>query len=93
MKEDFDTFTLPSFGNSDRWFFAKQSVLKKRLALVKRMKAMVYSSKNFNDVDFRHDSTKYASIMALTAPKVESLWLTFPFGPVNVLFSASWNDI
>ena len=28
-------------------FFAKQSVLKKRLGLVQRMRAMVYSSKDF----------------------------------------------
>ena len=57
---------------------------------------MVYSSKDFNLVDFCRDSAKYASIMALAAPKVESLWflyqaeglpknisieeLTFPFG-------------
>ena len=74
MKEDFDTFTLPPFGNSDRWFFAEQSVLKKRLALVQRMRQMVYSSKDFNNVDFCRDLTKYASIMVLTAPKVESLW-------------------
>ena len=32
---------------------------------------MVYSSKDFNFIDFCHDSAKYASIMALAAPKVE----------------------
>ena len=45
-----------------------------RAALVKRMRDIVYSSKDFNIVDFCHDSTKYASIMVLAAPKVESLW-------------------
>ena len=35
---------------------------------------MVYSSKDFNDVDFCRDSAKHASMMALAAPKVESLW-------------------
>ena len=34
---------------------------------------MVYSSKDFNFVDFCRDSAKYASIMAFAAPKVESL--------------------
>ena len=34
---------------------------------------MVYSSKDSNIVDFCHDSTKYASIMVLAAPKVESI--------------------
>ena len=33
-------------------FFAKQSVLKKRLALVQRMSAMVYSSKDFESLCF-----------------------------------------
>ena len=56
-------------------FFDKRSVLKKRLGLVLRMRAMVYSSKDFNIVDFCHDSAKYASIMAFAAPKVESLVL------------------
>ncbi len=37
--------------------------------LVLRMRSMVYSSKDFNIVDFCHDSTKYASIMVLAAPK------------------------
>lgn len=32
---------------------------------------MVYSSKDFNFIDFCHDLAKYASIMALAAPKVE----------------------
>lgn len=45
--------------------------------LVLRMRQMVYSSKEFNIVDFCHDSSKYASIMALTAPKVESHWFFF----------------
>ena len=45
-----------------------------RAGLVLRMRQMVYSSKDFNIVDFCHDSTKYASIMVLAAPKVESLW-------------------
>ena len=36
---------------------------------------MVYSSKDFNIVDFCHDSAKYASIMAFAAPKVESLYI------------------
>ena len=40
--------------------------------LVLRMRSMVYSSKDFNIVDLCHGSTKYAGIMALTAPKVES---------------------
>lgn len=43
-------------------------------ALVQRMRQMVYSLKDFNDVDFCRDSTKYPSIMALAAPKVKSLW-------------------
>ena len=43
-------------------------------ALVQRMRAMVYCSKDFNIVDICHDSAKYASIMAFAAPKVESLW-------------------
>ena len=77
MNWENDTFTLPPFGNSDRWFFAKQSVLKKRFGLVLRMRQIVYSSKDFNNVDFLHDSTKYDSIMALTAPKVESLWFLY----------------
>ena len=38
---------------------------------------MVYSSKDFNIVDFCRDSTKYASIMVLAAPKVESLWFLY----------------
>ena len=38
------------------------------------MRSMVYSSKDFNYVDFCRDSTKYASIMVFAAPKVESLW-------------------
>jgi hypothetical protein len=42
--------------------------------LVLRMRQMVYSSKDFNVVDFCRDSTKYASIMVFAAPKVESLW-------------------
>lgn len=45
--------------------------------LVLRMRQMVYSSKDFNIVDFCRDSTKYASIMALAAPKVESLWFLY----------------
>ena len=39
---------------------------------------MVYSSKDFNYVDFCRDSTKYASIMVFAAPKVESLWFLRP---------------
>ena len=45
--------------------------------LVLRMRQMVYSSKDFNVVDFCRDSTKYASIMAFAAPKVESLWFLY----------------
>ena len=45
--------------------------------LVLRMRQMVYSNKDFNIVDFCHDSTKYASIMVLAAPKVESLWFLY----------------
>lgn len=41
---------------------------------------MVYSSKDFNLVDFCRDSAKYASIMAFAAPKVESLWFLRPAG-------------
>ena len=41
------------------------------------MRQMVYSSKDFDIVDFCHDSAKYAGIMALTAPKFESLWFFF----------------
>ena len=41
-------------------FFDERSVLKKRLGLVLRMRSMVYSSKDFNYVDFCRDSTKYA---------------------------------
>ena len=37
----------------------------------------MYSSKDFNVVDFCRDSAKYASIMALAAPKVESLWFLY----------------
>ena len=40
-------------------------------------RAMVYSSKDFNLVDFCRDSAKYASIMAFAAPKVESLWFLY----------------
>ena len=36
---------------------------------------MVFSSKDFDNIDFCSDSTKYAGIMALAAPKVESFWL------------------
>lgn len=35
---------------------------------------MVYSSKDFNYVDFCRDSAKHASMMAFAAPKIESLW-------------------
>ena len=38
---------------------------------------MVYSSKDFNIVDFCRDLTKYASVMALAAPKVENLWFLY----------------
>lgn len=38
---------------------------------------MVYSSKDFNVVDFCRDSPKHASMMAFAAPKVESLYI-FP---------------
>ena len=38
---------------------------------------MVYSSKDFNDVDFCRDSAKHASMMAFAAPKVESLWFLY----------------
>jgi len=38
---------------------------------------MVYSSKDFNFVDFCRDPAKYASIMAFAAPKVESLWFLY----------------
>ena len=38
---------------------------------------MVYSSKDYNNVDFCRDSAKYASIMAFAAPKVESLWFLY----------------
>ena len=48
--------------------------------LVLRMRQMVYSSKDFNFVDFCRDSAKYASIMAFAAPKVESLWFLRPVG-------------
>ena len=51
-----------------------------RAELVLRMRQMVYSSKDSNIVDFCHDSTKYASIMVLAAPKVESLWFLRPAG-------------
>ena len=51
-----------------------------RAGLVLRMRAMVYSSKDFNLVDFCRDSAKYASIMAFAAPKVESLWFLRPAG-------------
>ena len=36
---------------------------------------MVYRSKDSNIVDFCHDSTKHASMMAFAAPKVESLYI------------------
>ena len=45
-------------------------------ALVQR-RAMVYSSKDINFVDFCRDSAKYASKMAFAAPKVESLWFLY----------------
>ena len=47
---------------------------KDTFGLVQRMRAMVYSSKDFNYVDFCRDSAKHASMMAFAAPKVESLW-------------------
>ena len=53
--------------------FLERAKRQGRAALVQRMRAMVYSSKDFNFIDFCHDSAKYASIMALSAPKVESL--------------------
>ena len=46
---------------------------------------MVYSSKDFNFVDFCRDSAKYTSIMAFAAPKVESLWFLLPKGRKNSL--------
>ena len=45
--------------------------------LVLRMRQMVYSSKDFNNIVFCRDSAKYASIMAFAAPKVESLWFLY----------------
>ena len=47
---------------------------KDTFALVQRMRQMVYSSKDFNYVNFCRDSAKHASMMAFAAPKVESLW-------------------
>jgi len=49
-------------------------------ALILRMRQMVYSSKDFNLVDFCRDSTKHASVMVFAAPKVESLWILRPVG-------------
>ena len=49
-------------------------------AQILRMRQMVYSSKDFNDVDFCRDLAKFASIMAFAAPKVESLWFLRPVG-------------
>ena len=46
---------------------------------------MVYSSKDFNLVDFCRDSTKHASMMVFAAPKVESLWFLLPTGRKNML--------
>ena len=42
-----------------------------RAGLVLKMRQMVYSSKDFNVVDFCRDSAKYASIMAFAAPNVK----------------------
>ena len=55
------------------------------------MRQMVYSSKDFNFIDFCHDSAKYASIMALAAPKVEEPLVDFPLWAVerNLLLVAT----
>ena len=55
-----------------------------RAGLVLRMRQMVYSSKDFNFIDFCHDSAKYASIMALAAPKVEEPLVDFPLWVVEL---------
>ena len=46
---------------------------------------MVYSSKDFNFVDFCRDSATHASMMAFAAPKIEGLWFLRPVGSKNLL--------